>query len=84
MVTHDANMAIGADSEQLVIANRHGQDRKNVGDRTFAYLTGSLEHSMPRNDSEFVLESCGIREHACDILDGGEDAFRKRSAKYKM
>ena len=31
-----------------------------------------------------VLDSCGIREHACELLDGGEEAFRKRKAKYKL
>jgi hypothetical protein len=31
-----------------------------------------------------VSEVGGIREHACDILDGGEDAFRKRKEKYKI
>jgi len=34
MVTDDANLVIGADSEQVVVANRHGQDRQNVGGRT--------------------------------------------------
>ncbi|TDD15771.1 hypothetical protein E1218_30955 [Kribbella turkmenica] len=84
MVTHDANLAIGADSEQIVVANRHGDDRRNRDGLMFKYLTGSLEHSSEKNDSEFILESCGMREHACEILDGGEDAFKKRSAKYKV
>jgi hypothetical protein len=26
----------------------------------------------------------GIREHACEILDGGVEAFRKRQEKYKI
>jgi ABC-type lipoprotein export system ATPase subunit len=28
MVTHDANLVIGADSEQVVVANRRGHDRQ--------------------------------------------------------
>jgi ABC-type cobalamin/Fe3+-siderophores transport system ATPase subunit len=84
MATHDANLVIGADSEQIVVANRHGVDRKNRNDRMFSYMSGSLEHSMAKTPTEYVLESCGIREHACDILDGGEDAFRKRKEKYKI
>ena len=85
MVSHDANMVIGADSEQVIVANRHGEDRKNRNDQMFAYLSGSLEWTSPVvEDAEFVLESCGIREHAIDILDGGEDAFQKRRDKYKM
>lgn len=29
-------------------------------------------------------KSAAIREHACEILDGGEEAFRKRREKYKI
>jgi ABC-type cobalamin/Fe3+-siderophores transport system ATPase subunit len=85
MVSHDANLVIGADSEQVIVANRHGQDRKNPDGQLFAYRSGSLEHSQPKDETdEHVLDSCGIREHACELLDGGEEAFRKRKAKYKL
>lgn len=85
MVSHDANMVIGADSEQVIVANRHGEDRKNRNDQMFSYLSGALEWTSPVDgDAEFILESCGMREHAIDILDGGEDAFQKRRDKYKM
>lgn len=84
MVSHDANLVVGADSEQVVIANRHGEDRKNRNDQKFAYLTGSLEWTLEKHETDYILESCGVREHACDILDGGEDAFEKRRSKYHM
>ncbi|WP_029107777.1 hypothetical protein [Mycobacterium sp. URHD0025] len=84
MASHDANLVVGADSEQVVIANRHANDRQNREGQEFAYLSGSLEHSAPENDSDYVLESCGVREHACKILDGGETAFQKRRDKYKI
>lgn len=84
MVSHNANLVLGADSEQLIIANKHGDDRKNRGNQMFSYLSGSLENTCPRNSSQYVLETCGIREHACDILDGGEEAFEKRRNKYKI
>jgi len=85
MVSHDANMVVGADSEQVIVANRHGEDRKNRNDQMFAYLSGALEWTAPVDEqAEFILESCGIREHAIEILDGGEDAFQKRRDKYKM
>lgn len=29
-----------------------------------------------------ILNRCGIREHVCDILEGGENAFRDRENKY--
>jgi hypothetical protein len=84
MVSHNANLVVGADSEQIVVTNRHGDDRKNRHDRTFAYLTGSLEHSSTPRKAEYVLDTGGIREHACEILDGGEEAFRKRRDKYNL
>lgn len=84
MVTHNANLVVGADSEQVVVANRHGNDRKNRSNRTFDYYTGSLEHTQPKRNTPYVLEHCGIREHACAILDGGELAFQKRKNKYKV
>jgi energy-coupling factor transporter ATP-binding protein EcfA2 len=85
MVSHNANLVIGADSEEVIVANRHGVDRPNNDGRTFEYLTGSLEHSQPLNEkSKTVLGRFGIREHACEILDGGEEAFQKRKEKYKI
>lgn len=85
MVSHNANLVIGADSEQVIVANRHGDDRRNKDGRTFEYFTGSLEHSQPLNaGSATILGRFGIREHACEILDGGTEAFRKRREKYKI
>lgn len=84
MVSHDANLVIGADSEQVIVTNRHGDDRQNKGGRMFGYFSGSLEHSGERKDSPITFELGGIREHACEILDGGEEAFRKRQEKYKF
>jgi energy-coupling factor transporter ATP-binding protein EcfA2 len=84
MVSHDANLVVGADAEQVIVSNRHGANTKNNGERTFDYFSGSLEHSRTRRPDEIELECCGIREHSCDILDGGEEAFSKRRRKYKI
>lgn len=85
MVSHNANLVIGADSEQVTVANRHGDDRKNEDSRTFDYFTGALEHSWPLDESSATaLGRCGVREHACEILDGGEEAFQKRRNKYNI
>lgn len=85
MVSHNANLVIGADAEQVIVANRHGNDRRNRDSRTFEYYTGALEDSRPLNEaSATALGRFGIREHACEILDGGEEAFRKRREKYKI
>lgn len=85
LVSHNANLVIGADSEQVIVANRHGDDRKNKNARTFEYFAGALEHSQPLNQSSATaLGRFGIREHACEILDGGQEAFQKRRNKYKI
>lgn len=85
MVSHNANLVVGADSEQVIVANQHGDDRKNANNQKFDYLSGSLEFTKPRNDDEeVVLQSCGTREHACDILDGGRRAFENRKNKYNI
>ncbi len=84
LVTHNANLVVGADAEEVLVANRHGDDRKNKDNRTFDYLTGSLEHSTTKKSGAHELERMGIREHAVEILDGGEEAFQKRRDKYKI
>lgn len=84
LVTHNANLVVGADAEEVLVANRHGDDRKNKGNQTFDYLTGSLEHSKPKKAAAHDLDQMGIREHAVEILDGGEEAFQKRRDKYKI
>ena len=84
LVTHNANLVVGADAEEVLVANRHGDDRKNKDGRTFDYLTGSLEHSEAHKVAAYDLDRMGIREHAVEILDGGEEAFQKRREKYKI
>jgi len=84
MVSHNANLVVGADSEQVIVANRHGKERENRKGQAFDYLTGALENSNVRTESDFILETCGIREHACQLLDGGEVAFEKRRQKYHI
>jgi hypothetical protein len=85
MVSHNANLVVGADSEQVMVANRHGDDgRENANARMFAYFSGSLEHSRQPKQSPVAFDRGGIREHACEILDGGVEAFRKRQEKYKI
>lgn len=84
MVSHNANLVVGADSEQVIVANKHGSDRKNKDGQMFDYLAGALESSKIRTAAAHTLDECGIKEHACDILDGGEEAFEKRMHKYQL
>lgn len=83
MVSHNANLVVGADSELVVVANRDADSDRNPDRRTFDYLGGSLEHSMkPMLSAEYALDRAGIREHVCQILDGGIEAFEKRRTRY--
>jgi len=84
IVTHNPNACVGADAELIVVANQSGQDKdRNNEVYDFEYITGSLENTKPKDSNEtIILKSMGIREHVCDILEGGESAFRKREEKY--
>lgn len=85
MVSHNANLVISSDSEQLIIANRNGDDRPNENGSQFNYLTGSLEFTQQHDsDCEDTLSSQGVCEHACSILDGGKTAFENRKNKYNI
>lgn len=84
MVTHDANLVIGSDSEEVIVVNRHGADRPNANGKFFNYATGSLENTKKKGNNCDTLSSQGIREHCCEILDGGEEAFQKRQSKYNI
>lgn len=85
MVSHNANLVIGADSEQIIVANRHGEDRKNEDEVLFNYLSGSIENTKPCDPKcKDTLKSQGIREHACQVLEGGEIAFEHRSNRYAI
>ena len=86
MVTHDANLVVLTDAENIIVSNQDGQqmDRENAEYR-FEYVAGALENSFRIPETEPVsgiLYSCGIREHVCDVLEGGEIAFKKREEKY--
>ena len=79
------NIVVGADSELVIVANQHSIKNENAGSKKFAYKSGSLEHSMSVDASNnIVLESQGIREHVCFILEGGDVAFKLRERKYTL
>ncbi len=85
LVTHNANIVVNADAEEVIVANQHGDDSRNDDDIKFQYISGSLENTSKKSFStDIVLKSQGIREHVCEILEGGTVAFKKRENKYAI
>lgn len=83
LVTHNSNVVVSADAENVIVANQEGTDSHNSDGFRFQYVNGSLEFTRPKKKEEnVVLLSQGIREHVCDILEGGKTAFEKRELKY--
>lgn len=86
VVTHNANVVIGADAEEVIIANQDGKDAKN-NEKRFEYRCGAIESVLPKKDSQGnvlpgVLNRTGVQQQICDILEGGTRAFELRKNKY--
>lgn len=85
IVTHNPNIVVGADSELVIVANQHGVNSPNKGNFKFDYIQGSLE--MTKEKEKIInetLHSQGIRQHVCEILEGGSEAFKKRELRYSI
>lgn len=83
MVTHNANLVVAADAECVVVANQIGQQAGTENSRhRFDYFSGSLECSFDCLVNDGQLRSQGIRQHVCEILEGGVIAFKERELKY--
>lgn len=86
LVTHNANVVLGADAEEVIIANQEGVDTAN-NKTTFEYRSGAIENCEPILDEngkilKGVLYATGIQTQICDILEGGKLAFDLRKQKY--
>lgn len=87
IVTHNANIVIGGDAELVIVANQQGDNAPNKNFR-FEYRGGAIEENTQIiNNNKIVpgiLNSKGIQEHICEILEGGEQAFALRHHKYNF
>lgn len=84
IATHNPNLVLGADSEQVIVANQEGKDTENRSSK-FEYVTGAIEHTKTEDKSiSEVLYKRGVQEHICDVLEGGKEAFEKRKRKYNF
>ena len=77
---------VATDSENIIVANQEGQDPEKIKSKyKFEYVNGSLEFTFPKKENiTGILYQQGIREHVCDILEGGDEAFRQRERKYSL
>jgi energy-coupling factor transporter ATP-binding protein EcfA2 len=69
MVTHNANLVVNTDSDQVIVAEATRTDPANLPDVT--YFAGGLEDTP-------------IRKLVCQYLEGGEEAFRRRGRRYGL
>lgn len=85
IVSHNANLVVSTDSEEIIVANQRGEnkDGKNAKYR-FEYVAGALEDKFNDMTQKGILYQKGIRNHVCEILEGGEEAFQKREQKYSI
>ena len=86
IVTHNANVVLGADAEEVIIANQDGVGTPNA-EKRFEYRSGSIENdTIPTDESgntlSGILNQTGIQTQICDILEGGRTAFQLRQNKY--
>jgi ABC-type cobalamin/Fe3+-siderophores transport system ATPase subunit len=73
LITHNPNLVVNGDSEQIIIATA---ERRADGLPYITYNAGALENTAP--------DGSGICEQVCRILEGGSDAFRKRERRYSL
>jgi len=69
IVTHNANLVINTDADQVIVAE--AGPHPSGGLPPISYMAGGLENR-------------GIRKAVCDILEGGEAAFRERARRLRV
>jgi ABC-type Mn2+/Zn2+ transport system ATPase subunit len=69
VVTHNANLVVNTDADQVVVAR--SARVPGMALPVITYETGSLENKS-------------IRAAVCDILEGGEQAFLERERRYRL
>ena len=69
IVTHNANLVINTDADQIIVADAAPHSRGQLP--IISYKSGGLENAE-------------IRKLVCDILEGGEHAFRERARRLRV
>ncbi len=83
LVTHNANLVLGCDAEEIIVANQEIPNNAQSKNKSFKfeYRSGSIEN-ITITDDETFLGRRGIQNHICNILEGGKEAFISRKNKY--
>ncbi len=82
VITHNPNLVVNTDSEQIIVANF---DKTHQSQPTSIYYKqGSLENNTCDSTAQIEFEKKSLREHVCEILEGGKEAFLKREQKYDL
>lgn len=69
MITHNANLVINTDADQIIVAE--AGPHPSGGLPPISYVAGGVENAA-------------IRKAVCDILEGGEAAFRERARRLRV
>jgi predicted ATPase len=69
IVTHNANLVVNTDADQIIIANAGHNAAGQLPPIT--YISGGLESEQ-------------LRKLVCDILEGGEKAFKERARRLRV
>jgi ABC-type cobalamin/Fe3+-siderophores transport system ATPase subunit len=69
VVTHNANLVVNADADQVIVAECGPHQAGRLPEIT--YTSGGLENPA-------------IRKQVCDILEGGEVAFKERAKRLRI
>jgi energy-coupling factor transporter ATP-binding protein EcfA2 len=69
MVTHNANLVVNTDVDQVIVASCGPQSKDALPQ--FAYVAGGIEDSR-------------IREEVCRVLEGGAAAFKERAKRLRV
>jgi hypothetical protein len=68
-LTHNANLVVNTDADQVIVATCGPHRPSQLA--VISYESGGLENHR-------------IRKHICDILEGGERAFKERARRLRV